>query len=99
MSSADHYEIQVFSKPGRCVQCNAVKKRLTDLGAQFTKLLLVEHDGTQTEEAAAAIEMAKQRGLSSAPVVLLKRDGELVDLFAGNNPVKTKDFAETLLAG
>ena len=94
--SLSKYEIQVFVQPTRCVQCDAVKRKLTKLGAPYVERALLELDGSQSEDAAKYVALAKERGASSAPIVVLLRDGELVDLFAGNNPVKVKDFAECL---
>lgn len=54
-------EITVWTKPA-CVQCTAVKRRLTEAGVPFT-----EHDLT-AEENAGDLEYFQKLGYRSAPI-------------------------------
>lgn len=94
MNSSDENVLMVFTKPGHCVQCERVKGKFDDAGLTYTEALLHEEDGSQSELAAEYTALAKERGMSSAPVVVRVQGGKAVDLFAGYNPVKVKDFIE-----
>lgn len=94
MNSSDDETLVVFTKPGHCVQCERVKGKFDDAGLTYTEAPLFEEDGSQSELAVEYTALAKERGMSSAPVVVRVQGGKAVDLFAGYNPVKVKDFIE-----
>lgn len=94
MNSSVENALMVLTKPGHCVQCERVKGKFDDAGLTYTEAPLFEEDGSQSELAAEYTALAKERGMSSAPVVVWFQGGKAVDLFAGYNPVKFKDFIE-----
>lgn len=52
--------VTVYTKD-RCVQCDATKRKLDELGVEYVALPLAEHP--------EGLELAMNNGVSSAPVV------------------------------
>lgn len=72
--------VTVFTTPS-CQPCRLLKKRLNDLGVEF-----VERDVTTDPE---ALELAKNLGYNSSPVVLLENG----DHWQGLDPDRLKALA------
>lgn len=72
--------VTVFTTPS-CQPCRLLKKRLNDLGVEF-----VERDVTTDPE---ALELAKNLGYNSSPVVLLDNG----DHWQGLDPDRLKALA------
>lgn len=75
--------ITVYTKPN-CVRCNATKKYLTKKGAAFEEAPLNDD----------VIKMLQERGITSAPGVVVTTDGgAVVDVWGGYNPAKIRRHA------
>jgi glutaredoxin len=74
--------IIVYSKLGRCVQCDATKRRLNELGARYD-----DGEPLDAPEHAELLTAFKTRGFVGAPVVvLLNADGSERDAWSGFRP-------------
>lgn len=98
-SSVKKYEIVVLEQNTNftgvpCAQCNAVIRKLEAANKPYLLSYIQDDDGNVHDHALPYVELAKERGFSSAPiVVLLGSDGEsATDIFGGYNPAKLKEF-------
>ena len=73
--------IEVYSKPS-CIQCTQSKKRLEQLGLEYTETDIFENPDAYT----FVTETLKFR---AAPVIVVKNtNGEIVESWSGFNPEK-----------
>lgn len=79
----------VYSKPA-CVQCNQTYKAFDRKGLEFGKI-----DITQDPE---AYDKVIALGYMQAPVVIVEKDGEIVDHWSGFNDEKIAELAEAVAA-
>lgn len=76
--------VTVYTKPG-CVQCNATYKTMDKKGINFTPV-----DVTQDS---SAFEKASSFGVTSMPIVVVEKEGEVVNYWGGFNPDKIEQTA------
>lgn len=78
------YDVHVYSKPA-CVQCDATKRWLNKNNVEYQEHNLLFSDDV--------LEMAKELGYTSAPVVILENpDTKARVTWAGFVPSKLKGF-------
>lgn len=90
------YEVLVFTPPGSCVQCTAVKRKLDKATVIYEEHPLFSNVMELTEKAVEHYKQAKAQGYSSTPLVVVndRETGERALLFAGNNPIKVKGLID-----
>lgn len=76
--------ITVYSKP-HCVQCDATKRTLRKVGAEFTEVDITESDGAREY-------VTEELGYFQAPVVVVE-DGTGENHWSGFNPDRLKAAA------
>lgn len=77
----------VYSKPA-CTQCNATYRALDKKGFPYRSI-----DVSKDE---AAREHSMSFGYMQAPVVVVEKDGEVIDHWSGFNPEKIAEHASAL---
>lgn len=98
-SNVKKYEIVVLEQNTRytgspCAQCNAVVRKLTTAKKSFQLDELQDDDGNISPENQMLLDLAKDRGFSSAPIVALYHEDHVIDIFGGYNPARLKEFME-----
>lgn len=78
-------EVTVYSKPG-CVQCNATYRAMDKKGVLYNTI-----DTSKDDEAR---DLVMGLGYMQAPVVVHKKDGEIVKHWSGFNPENIAELAE-----
>lgn len=76
--------ITMYSKPS-CVQCNATYRKLDEGGLEYEIVDLTQD--------AAALEAVKALGHQTAPVVIVREGGEVLDHWGGYRPDKIEALA------
>lgn len=79
----------VYSKPA-CTQCNATYRALDKRGLPYKSI-----DTSKDDEAR---DLVMNLGYMQAPVVIVERDGEVVDHWSGFNPEKINELEQAVKA-
>lgn len=83
--------VWMYSLPTQqCRACWATEKRLTSKGVEFHKIML--------NETPEAMDVVKELGYASAPVVVIEEDGEIVDHWSGFSDSKIEGLANKAVA-
>ena len=77
-------DVTVYSTPG-CSQCNATYRGFTKKGVDHNVI-----DVTQDPEAHA---VTQELGYSKAPVIVVRKDGEIIKHWSGFNPENINEIA------
>ena len=77
-------DITVYSKPN-CSQCSATYRTMDKKGVEYRSI-----DMSQDLD---ALDEVRALGFQQAPVIVVKRDGEVIDSWGGFNAEKIAEFA------
>jgi glutaredoxin-like protein NrdH len=83
--------ITVYSRPANlCRNCWSTEKRMDARNISYTKVMVDDDD--------AAKEVVAKLGYTQAPVVVVERDGKIVDHWSGFKETKIAQLASQAVA-